>query len=81
MDRILTLVRARYPMLQLVTHEEDRVGRALERLASEESRSVFRWRATTGLVGPEGSIAATTDLEDALEAFESVCMQEEKLMN
>ena len=72
MDRILTLVRARYPMLQLVTHEEDRVGRALERLAAEESRSVFRWRATTGLVGPDGSLTDTQALEDALAAFESV---------
>jgi hypothetical protein len=72
MDRILTLVRARYPMLQLVTHEEDRVGRALERLATDESLPVYRWRATDGLTGPDGPVAATLDLEDALEALSSV---------
>jgi hypothetical protein len=72
MDRILTLVRARYPMLQLVTHEEDRVGRALERLAVDESRPVYRWRATDGLMGPEGSVAETVDLEDALVALAAV---------
>lgn len=72
MDRILTLVRARYPILQLVTHEEERVGRALERLAADESRPVYRWRATDGLFGPDGPIAATMDLEDALEALASV---------
>lgn len=66
LDRIRTLVRARYPVLQLVTHEEERVERAISRLASDEDRPLYRWRATTGLVGPEGPIAATGDLADAL---------------
>jgi AAA+ superfamily predicted ATPase len=69
MDRILTLVRARYPMLMLVTHEEERVGRALERLAVEESRVLYSWRATDGLVGPDGPIDGTQKLTDALTAI------------
>ena len=72
MDRILTLVRARYPMLQLVSHEEERVERALDRLAAEESRPIYKWRATTGLVGPDGSIDGTKELRAALDVFGSV---------
>lgn len=72
MDRILTLIRARYPMLQLVSHEEERVERALDSLAAEESRPVFKWRVTTGLVGPDGAVEHTGALEDALLAFQEV---------
>ena len=36
--QILTLVRARYPMLQLVSHEEERVTRGVDRLAADEDR-------------------------------------------
>ena len=72
MDRILTLVRARYPMLQLVSHEEERVERALNRLAADESRPLYKWRVTTGLVGPDGPVDGTADLRAALEAFGSI---------
>jgi hypothetical protein len=72
MDRILTLHRARYPMLQLVSHEEARVDRALGRLASEESRALFKWRATTGLVGPDGPIEQTGGLQEAIVAFSEI---------
>ena len=67
LDRIRTLVRARYPVLQLVTHEEDRVERAIDRLAADESRPLFRWRTTSGLVGPNGPVANTQDLSAALD--------------
>ena len=69
MDRILTLVRARYPFLQLVTHEEERVELALDRLGKDESRPVFKWRATDGLVGPDGAVEGTTDPAAAVEAM------------
>ena len=72
MDKILTLVRARYPMLQLVSHEEERVARGVDRLAADEDRPVYRWRATTGLVGPEGAIADTTAIDAAARAFGKV---------
>jgi hypothetical protein len=72
MDRILTLVRARYPMLQLVSHEEERVARGLDRLAADESRPVYRWRATTGLVGPDGPMKGTKAIDAAAQAFEEV---------
>ncbi len=69
MDKILSLHRARYPMIQLVTHEEARVERALEGLGAAEDRPVFKWRATTGLVGPTGRVADTEELVAAIAAF------------
>ncbi|MGB0640803.1 MAG: AAA family ATPase, partial [Myxococcota bacterium] len=41
---------------------------ALERLASEESRTLYCWRATDGLIGPDGPIDGTDDLMAALNA-------------
>ena len=40
MDKILTLVRARYPMLQLVSHEEERVAQGVDRLPADEIASI-----------------------------------------
>ena len=66
LDRIRTLVRARYPVLQLVSHEEQRVERALTRLSADEDRPIYSWRATTGLTGPEGPVAGTDGVNEAL---------------
>lgn len=72
MDRILTLVRARYPLLQLVTHEEERVEIALDRLGVAESRPIFKWRATDGLSGPDGAFEGTTDPVAAIAALRAL---------
>lgn len=69
LDRIRTLVRARYPVLQLVSHEEDRVERALARLSADEDRPLYTWRATTGLTGPDGAVANTEPINEALAAM------------
>ena len=72
LDRLGLLIRARYPLIQLLTHEEERVERALERLATREGLAVYRWRATTGLSGPAGPIAHTGALLPMLEAAQKV---------
>lgn len=58
MDEILAriphLVAARYPILWLVSSEEERVERGLERLAQAQGMTLLRWRRTTGLVGTGG---------------------------
>jgi len=60
--RIALLARARYPFIQLVTHEEARVERELEKLSEAEKLPLWRWTATQGLRSPDGeSIAETND--------------------
>ena len=51
-------IQARYPILYLLTHEEQRIRRALEKLAEQESRGFYEWRCTTGLDGPDGNAGA-----------------------
>jgi len=67
--RISLLARARYPLIQLVSHEEARVERILEKLAETENLPYWRWTATTGLTGPDGTpVDGTRRPADMLEA-------------
>lgn len=69
-DRIGLLVKARSPLLYLLTYEEDRVERNLERMAGRRNLSVWSWRATEGL-GRRGepSIPETGEPRAALDAI------------
>ncbi len=44
-----TLVRARYPLVYLVTPEEQRAGAILEQLAARQGKGLVEWSATRGL--------------------------------
>ena len=66
MERILQLYRARYPVLLLVSHEEERTLAGLEGLAGQEGCEAWRWRATDGLIGPEGAVDGSQELVGAL---------------
>ena len=72
LDRIALLVKARYPVLQLVTHEETRVERALGKLATREGLGLYRWAITHGLRGPGGPIDDTRSALKALAAISKV---------
>jgi len=72
LERLSLLIRARYPLVHLLTHEEERVERALERLAAREGMALYRWRATTGLCSPLGQIPGTEGFEAMLAALEGV---------
>jgi ATP-dependent 26S proteasome regulatory subunit len=63
--RIPHLVAARYPILWLVSTEEERVERGLERLAQSEHMALFRWRRTSGLVASGGLAFADTEAPTA----------------
>jgi ATP-dependent 26S proteasome regulatory subunit len=68
--RIPHLVAARYPILWLVSNEEERVERGLERLAQQQELTLLRWRRTTGLVATGG--LAFPDTADPRAAFAAV---------
>lgn len=48
------LVRARYPLIYLVSWEEQRVTEMLARLAFKLNKKVFTWSVTQGMVDAEG---------------------------
>ncbi len=73
LNRIPRLVSARYPLLWLLSAEEERVERGLDRIAASSGFEVFRWRRTTGLVGGNGvGFPGTESVHDALGAVRTV---------
>ncbi len=72
LQRIGLLVRARYPLVALLSHEEARVEKALGKVASEEKLALYRWSSTRGLEGPDGKLRPeTAGLGLALQAIEA----------
>src|SRR5512137_955048 len=71
-----TLVRARYPLISLVTWEEQRLDAALEELAKRHGKALVTWSVTRGLrrvggirgTGPEGA----REPMEALQAIEKL---------
>ncbi len=60
-----TLVRARYPLLYLVTWEEQRVDGLLQDLARSHGKDLLEWTATRGLRALSGTLKLTA--EETLE--------------
>jgi len=74
-DELEILIRARYPIIYVVSWEEERVEQYLNEIASKRKKKVFVWSFTQGLVrfGTEparskGSAGSTSDPLAALDA-------------
>ncbi len=71
---LATLLKARFPLLYVETHEERRVMARIREVAGDgelvrTERAVWSWSATTGLVGPDGRVSAnTSEIGRALDA-------------
>ena len=74
-DRIGLLVKARSPLLYLLTYEEERVERNVERMASRRNLSVWHWRVTEGL-GSRGA-APIPGTREPLGALDAITKQEQ----
>lgn len=80
-QEIETLIRARYPILYVVTNEELRVQNVLLDIARERQKKVYEWSCSTGVVPAGTSIQsqknrnATT--KDPLAALDQVIEQVE----
>lgn len=68
------LVRARYPLVYLVSWEEQRLDAVLARLAKSHGRSLFEWTATRGLRQVSGGrgVSPTDETREPLRALLSV---------
>ena len=53
-SEIETLIRARYPILYLITSEEMRVQNILVEIAAKRQKKVFEWTYSSGIV-PAGT--------------------------
>ncbi len=53
-ERLAVLIRARYPLLMLLTHEEIRAERMLGKLAEGARQPMYLWSCAEGLVSPDG---------------------------
>lgn len=60
LDQVGLLLRSRYALLFLVTHEEHRVERRIHQLARSEGLEFYKWRPSTGLVLPDGEVLEGT---------------------
>ncbi|NQV79010.1 MAG: AAA family ATPase [Alphaproteobacteria bacterium] len=73
-DALSQLIRARHPLVQIVTFEEDRALREIHRTAKTLGKKVLLWSASQGLFGEETEKKAPhfvpTDMVAALEQFE-----------
>jgi ATP-dependent 26S proteasome regulatory subunit len=76
-----TLIRARYPILYVVTSEETRLQNAIVAVAGRRQKKVFEWTYSTGIVPAGTSIQSqkgrNTATKDPLVALDQVIEQVE----
>jgi SpoVK/Ycf46/Vps4 family AAA+-type ATPase len=65
-------IRARYPLLWLVTPEEERALHEIEELATAQRKQLLLWSLTTGVVNPAIPGRADTSKRDALVLLNTI---------
>lgn len=80
-QEIETLIRARYPILYVVTSEENRVLEMIGEIAAQRQKKVFEWSYSTGIVPAGTSIQSqkhrNAATRDPLAALDQVIEQVE----
>ena len=80
-EEIETLIRARYPILQILTSEEMRVQELVMAIALKRQKKVFEWSSSTGIVPAGTSIQShkhrNESTKDPLMALDQVIEQVE----
>ena len=65
-----TLIRARYPLIYIVSFEENRVCSAMKQIATARKKQLYQWSVTEGLLLPDGSYL--TEFKDPVRALEYI---------
>lgn len=78
-DELELLVRARYPILYVVTWEEGRVEKRLREVAARRNKELFCWSVTSGLTksGSAYQGPRSKSLADPVEALDAVIEHKE----
>jgi AAA+ superfamily predicted ATPase len=78
-EELETLIRARYPIIYVVSWEEERVERCLREIADRREKSLFVWTITEGIVksgtAPQRAKAGGGSTADPLSALDGVIQQ------
>jgi hypothetical protein len=79
MDELEILIRARYPIIHVVTWEERRVEQQLRRFAVDRTKQLYCWSVTTGLVKSQAGhpISRNKGLAEPIEALDAVIEHKE----
>lgn len=67
-----TLIRARYPLVYLVTWEEQRLEAHLDQLAQQHGKALWSWTVTRGLRRTGGARTGTPEREGTLDPKEAL---------
>ncbi len=67
MSELEVLIRARYPLIYVVSWEEQRLVRDVVKIASRLDKAVFEWSITTGLVPTGSSLQSQKHRDTATE--------------
>jgi ATP-dependent 26S proteasome regulatory subunit len=78
-DELEVLIRARYPIIYVVTWEERRVEEQLRAFAERRNKQLFCWSVTSGLQKATNGlpISRSKDLSEPLEALDAVMEHKE----
>lgn len=76
-EELDVLIRARYPIIYVVSWEEERVERCLRQIAESRNKKLFVWTLSSGIVksGAEPPRGKTNATADPLAALDSVVEQ------
>ncbi|MCL2373886.1 MAG: ATPase, partial [Treponema sp.] len=69
-SKIEILIRARYPLIYVVSFEEGRVVKRLKDISDERKKQLLSWTITNGLELPDGS--RITELKDPIKVLEYI---------
>lgn len=78
-EQIINYIRAGYPGLYLVSHEEQRVEAELKAIAESLKFHLFAWSATTGLIDTANG-HGSEELNDPLEVISALAELEENTL-
>lgn len=67
---IETLIRARYPLIYVVSFEESRVDDEMSRITKDRKKELYKWSITKGLEMPDGSLLS--DFKDPIKVLEYI---------
>ncbi len=76
-DELSVLIRARYPIIYVITWEEGRVERHLREIAAKRNKELICWSVTTGLHKSGANKAAGKGMSDPVEALDTVIEHKE----
>lgn len=78
-EELDVLIRARYPIIYVVSWEEERVERCLRKTAESRNKKLFVWTVTQGIVKsgsePQRSKSTTGNTTDPIAALDAVIDQ------